>query len=200
MIQQLIDELISYISESGREEEVARVKEKYFWKVGGIFGEEDSFDMRMGTFFEWYIIDRRLGGKSILEEYSETTKDENKKNELLSLRDSVRSIFEVTGSREGRINLRDLKGKKKYVAMTPWGDPYFRKKTLLEVRLLPEDDKFIMSQSYIIHPEKVKKFIVSSLKVAELSKDEDRIINALSIMSFKWEKYRKYKIEDIYKN
>jgi len=200
MIQELFDELIAYISESGREEAVAKAKDDYFREVGGIFGEEDSFDMRMGTFFEWYIIERRIGGKSILEEYAESIEDENKKNELLSLMDGVRSIFEVKGAYEDRIILRDLNGKKKYVAMTPGGAPYFRKKNLLEVRLLSEGGKYIMSQSYILHPEKVKKFIVARFKDDASSKGKDVIINELSIMSFKWEKYRKFKIEDIYKN
>lgn len=199
MIEELIDELISYISVSGREEEVAKVKDDYFSQVGGISGDEDSFDMRMGTFFEWYLIDRRLGGTSILEEYAASIVDGNKEAQFLNLRNGIRSIFEVTGSYEDRLNLRDLNGKKKYVAMTPWGNPYFRKKNLLEVRLIPEGDKFIMSQSYVIHPESVKKFIVARLKEGALCKDKDRIINALSIMSFKWEKFRKFKIEDIYK-
>ncbi len=75
MIQELIDELISYISVSGREEEVARVKSDYFSQAGGLSGDEYSYDMRMGTFFEWYLIDRRLGGTSILEEYLESIVD-----------------------------------------------------------------------------------------------------------------------------
>ena len=200
MIQDLIDELITYISTSGREEEVARVREKFFWEVGGIFGEEDSFDMRIGTFFEWFIIDRRIGGTSILEEYCEKIDDEERKNTFLTMRDSIRSVFEVTGSSSDRLNLRDLNDKKKYVALTPWGSPYFKKKDILEVRLFADGNDLIMSQSYINHPQNVKKYIISRFKDAALSNDKDKVVNELAVMSFKWEKYRKFRIEDIYNN
>ena len=81
MIQDCIDELIEYISTSGRENDVGMAKELYFRGAGGIFGAEESCDMRVGIFLEWYILDRSLGGKTLIEEYIEKVTDADKKTD-----------------------------------------------------------------------------------------------------------------------
>jgi len=199
MIQNLIDEIIEYISSSGREEDVAKAKKEYFSQSGGIFGEEVTYDMRIGTFLEWYIIDRRIGGKSVLEDFVENVDDATKRAEIFKLREGVRSIFEVASVSGDKIKLKDLYGGKKYVVMVPEEGKHFQSKSLLETRVFPEDKKYVISHSHILHPAKMKKFIVSKLKDAAAMDDIGNSINILANMSLRWERFNKYRIEEIYK-
>ena len=200
MIKERIDELVEYISTSGREADVTKVKEEYFRENAGIFGDEESYDMRIGAFLEWYMIDRRIGGKSLLEEYAESLDNLEKREGLLSLRDGLRSIFEVTSVYDDRVYLKDLVGKKKYVVMSPYADKFFKNKNILDCRIFKYDEKrYTMSESYFFHPEKAKKIIVSKLKEAAALDKIGPLLNSMASMSLKWERYRNYRVEDIYK-
>ena len=200
MIKERIDELVEYISSSGREADVAKVKEEYFRENAGIFGDEESYDMRIGAFLEWYMIDRRIGGKSLLEEYAETIDDSEKREGLLSLRDGLHSIFEVTSVYDDRVYLKDIIGRKKYIVMSPYANKFFKNKNILDCRIFKYDEKrYTMSESYIFHPEKAKKIIVSKLKEAAAMDKIGPLLNSMANMSIKWERYRNYRVEDIYK-
>ena len=192
--------MVEYISTSEREADVAKVKEEYFRENAGIFGDEESYDMRIGAFLEWYMIDRRIGGKSLLEEYAESLDNLEKREGLLSLRDGLRSIFEVTSVYDDRVYLKDLVGKKKYIVMLPYANKFFKNKNILDCRIFKYDEKrYTMSESYFFHPEKAKKIIVSKLKEAAAMDKIGPLLNSMASMSLKWERYRNYRVEDIYK-
>ncbi|MDH3973046.1 MAG: hypothetical protein OEV42_02095 [Deltaproteobacteria bacterium] len=199
MIQELIDEVIDYISVSGREEDVAGAKKDYFSQSGGIFGEEVTYDMRIGTFLEWYALDRRKGGQSVVDEYVEKNDDAAKRAEIIKLKEGVRSIFEILRVSGDKIRLKDLYSRKKYTIMVPEGGNHFQAKSLLETRVFPKDKKYIISRYYIMHPAKVKKFIISKLKEGAAKDDLESSINILANMSLRWERFTKYRIEEIYK-
>jgi len=200
MIKERIDELVEYISASGREADVTKVKEEYFRENAGIFGDEESYDMRIGSFLEWYLIDRRIGGKSLLEEYAESVDDPEKREKLLSLRDGLRSIFEVTGTYDDRLYLKDMIGGKKYIVMSPDANKFFKVKNILDCRIFKYDEKrYTMSDSYFFHPEKGKKIILSKLKEAAAMDKVGTLLNSMASMSLKWERYRNFKVEEIYK-
>ena len=199
MLQELIDELIDYISKSGREEDVAGAKEEFFKDAGGLFGEEDSFERRIGAFLEWYIVDRRMGGGSVLEEFTAKVDDEDKKRDLLTIKESIRSIFEVTKVYADKVYLKDLDGGRKYYVFVPGDMNFFKNRNIIETRLFPFNKHYVLSKYYIFHPEKMKKFIAARLKDAAERHDPGTTINRLANMSLKWEKYRNYRIEEIYK-
>jgi len=199
MILDYIDEIIEYISTSGREEDVAGEKKEYFSQSGGLFGEEVTYDMRIGTFLEWYILDRKRGGKSVLEDFLETVDDAAKRAHILKLTEGIRSIFEVVSVSGDKIKLKDLCGGKKYVVLVPEGGKHFQSKSLLETRVFPQEEKYIISRSYIPHPAKMKKFIVSKLKEGAAMDDIHSAINILANMSLRWERFNKYRVEEIYK-
>ena len=200
MIQDCIDELIEYISTSGRENDVGMAKEAYFREGGDIFGDEESYDMRVGTFLEWYVLDRSLGGMTLIEEYIEKVTDADKKEYFESMRNSFRSVFEIRKVEKKGIKVINLKDNSKYLALCSDSTDIFKKGNLLETRLFPFNNECYLSRSYIIHPPEVRKFIVACLKDGVERNDLHFAINSLANMSLKWEKYRNYKVEDIYRN
>lgn len=200
MIQDLINELIAYISGEEKQKEIAAAKEAYFREAGGIYGEEDSYDMRIGTFLDWYIFDRMAGGKSVLEEYLETMEDVARKEEFQKLRENRRSIFEIKKINKEGLYLRDLKDKKKYFARTADFIEGLKKGNLIETRIFPFEREYFMSPAFIFHPEKAKKYIIKSLRDGEFLNNLGQVIISLANKSLKWERFRNYKVEDIYKD
>ena len=199
MINDMMDELVAYISDSGREGEVATSKGEYFRDAGGLFGDEDTYPMRIGAFLEWFVLDKQTGGKTLIEEYLGKMEDEERRAAFSPLEHSIRSIFEVRRVDADGLHLRDMKDGKKYRALSTGVLEMFKKGCIVEARLFPEGDRYHLSTSCIFHPEKVKKFILAEMKEAAISDDMGPLINRLSAMSLKRERYSNYDLARIYK-
>jgi hypothetical protein len=199
MIQELLAELTDYLSHSGREEDLAEAKASYFNEAGGLFGDEQTYDMRIANFLEWYIFDRRLGGVTFIEAFILRISDDGKRKAFQELGQGIRSIFEIKKVSKASISFKDLKDGKKYVAQPLAGVDGFDKGAIMDARLLPQDNNLYLSPSYLFHHEGSKKFIMRKIKDALKSQDLTAALTSLANMSLKWEKYRNYKAEDIYK-
>ncbi len=199
MINDKMDELVAYISSSDREGEVAKAKAEYFKEAGGLFGDEDSYHMRIGCFLEWFVLDRQAGGKTLVGEYVGKMDEGEKKAAFKALENSIRSLFEVRRVDAGGLHLRDMKDGKKYRALSTGMLEMFKKGNIVEARLFPEEDLYYLSPSCIFHPEKVKKFILAEMKKAVLRDDIGTALNTLSVMSLKREHYSNYDLGRIYK-
>lgn len=199
MIQDLLSEITDYLSQSGKEEKLAEAKAAYYKKAGGLFGDEESYDMRIANFLEWFVFDRRLGGVTVFEKFLQEILDEEKNSAFQELEKGVRSIFEITKVSKDSITLKDMKDGKKYVASVLAGIEGFNKGEIMDARLLPQNNCYYLSPSYIYHHKGSKKFISAMVKDAHNRQDLITALTSLANMSLKWEKYRNYKAEDIYK-
>lgn len=199
MIADLISELTEYISIIGKEDDLVSAKKTYFKDTAGLFGDEECFDTRIANFLEWYIFDRRMGGINLLEEFIKDIDDEDKKKLFHELTRGVRSVFEIKKISKDTITFKDLKDGNKYVAFVPSGVDGFKKGEIIDARLLPQSDHYSLSASYLFHHGGSKKFITAMVKDAYGRKDLTSALTTLANMSLKWEKYRNYKAEDIYK-
>lgn len=199
MIDALIDKLTAYISESGREADISEARAVYFRDSGSLHGDEATYDMRSANFLEWYIFDRTAGGKTFLEAYIDTIEDPEKKKVYESLKDGIRSVFELKKADDKLAHLTDLRNGKRYFAVPLCGMVGLNRGELLDARILPYEDKYYLTGSYIVHPNKVKKFIVQMIKDADNRSDMGSALRMLANMSLKWERFRNYHLEDIYK-
>ncbi len=198
VIEDLLNELIDYISTSGREEDAANAKERFFSDAGGLLDDENSYDTRVASFLEWYVFDRSMGGKTIFEEFIEGLPEGRKKELFQRLRGNVRSIFDVRKVEAKGIHLRDLRDGRKYFAECEEDAMIFEKGNIIDARLLPCDGGYHLSRSYVFHPPEARKFIIAALREAESRGEINGTINTLAVMSLKVEKYRSYKVEMVY--
>ncbi|MBE9504816.1 MAG: hypothetical protein IME96_11640, partial [Proteobacteria bacterium] len=198
MIQELLAELTDYLSQTGREEDLAEAKATYFKESGGLFGDEQSYDMRIANFLEWYIFDRRLGGSTLIDDFIIAISDDEKRKAFQELGQGVRSIFEIKKVSKDSISFKDLKDGKKYVALALTGVDGFNKGAIIDARLLPQNNHLYLSSSCLFHHEGSKKFITAMIKDAYKRQELTAALTSLANMSLKWEKYRNYKAEDIY--
>ena len=199
MIQDLLAELTDYLSQRGLEEDLAEAKAAYYKDAAGLFGDEQSYDMRIANFLEFYIFDRRMGGVTVIEEFILRISDDEKRKAFQELGQGVRSIFGIKKVSKDSISFKDLKDGKKYLALTLTGVDGFNKGAIVDARLLPQNNHLYLSASCLFHHEGSKKFITAMIKDAYKRRDLTAALTTLANMSLKWEKYRNYKAEDIYK-
>ena len=198
-VEELIEKLTDYISESGREGDISDARASYFRDSGSLHGDEATYDMRIANFLEWYIFDRTAGGKTLLEDFLGSIEDSEERKIYGNLKNGVRTVFELKKADDELAHLVDLRNGKRYLAVPLCGMAGLNRGDLLDGRLLPYGDKYYLTGSYIVHPLKAKKFIVKMIKDAENRQDMGSALRQLANMSLKWERFRNYHLEDIYK-
>lgn len=198
IVQELVEELTAYITESGREKDVAAATVDYYRDSGALFGDEENYDMRVANFLEWYIFDRTVGGKTLLEEFFEGIEDGERKKLFEDLGRGVRTVFELRKADEKMVHLRDLRDGKRYSTIPTCGVEGLSKGDIIDARLFCLKNQYYLSGSYIFHPPNMKKFITSLIKEADGRQDLNSALRMLANMSLKWERFRNYHVEDIY--
>jgi len=199
MVDKLIDRLTSYISESGREDDISRARAVYFRDSGSLHGDEATYDMRSANFLEWYIFDRTAGGKTLLEVFVDNIEDLEEKRIYGELKEGVRTVFELKKADEELAQLTDLRNGKPYSAVPLCGMAGLGRGDLLDARILPCEGRYYLTGSYIVHPHKAKKLIVRMIRDADNRQDMGSALRTLANMSLKWERFRNYRLEDIYR-
>jgi len=199
MVDKLIDRLISYISESGREGDISAARASYFRDSGSLHGDEATYDMRSANFLEWYIFDRTVGGRTLLEVFVDNIEDLEEKKVYGELKEGVRTVFELKKFDDELARLADLRNGKRYLAIPLSGMAGLSSGDLLDGRILPYKGKYYLTGSYIVHPLRAKKFIVKMIKDADNRQDMGSALRMLANMSLKWERFRNYHLEDIYR-
>jgi hypothetical protein len=199
MVEDLIDKLTTHISESGREGDISEARAVYFSDAGSLHGDEATYDMRIANFLEWYIFDRTTGGKTFLDDFIDFLEDPEEKKIYGNLKGGVRTVFEIKKVDDDLAQFIDLRNGKRYFAVPLCSMAGLSRGELIDARLLPNEDKYYLTGSYIVHPNKTKKFIVNMLKDADNRQDMGSALRMLANMSLKWERFRNYRLEDIYK-
>lgn len=197
--------LQEYIGRAELAEEISRAKKGYFEQIGSPREGEAFLEMRLTSFIEWFIFDRKIDRKNMtpvalfLKERSEQLTDQEK--ELLeSLRNSVHSLFKVKKKKDGKAVIRDLFSGKKYknVEGLP---PSLSKGDVAEARIVPmPGGGFHFTDAYCYHPPRSHRFLVQELKRARKNGDDlEGLLRQFMSMSSKWERYPRMKLAEIYK-
>src|SRR6478672_3288080 len=71
--QPLLDELIAFASAESRKDDLLAAKADYFKLTGEVFEDDTIFELRMASFLDYYLFDRKnpASGKSPAEELLE---------------------------------------------------------------------------------------------------------------------------------
>ncbi|MCC6808643.1 MAG: hypothetical protein IT381_14560, partial [Deltaproteobacteria bacterium] len=64
MFQPYLDKLSAFVATPEFQAELQSARKDYFERTGEVFETDDAFDMRMASFLEWFIFDRKLDGKA----------------------------------------------------------------------------------------------------------------------------------------
>lgn len=197
------DRLIEIVATEDKADDILKAKEE-FWKLTGkVHGDEPSFEARMSSFFDWYLLDRKVDGKTPLESFMLqcAVGNETNKETYRDFMNNIHSIFIVKGIISDGIKVRDLFTKNYYFLNTEDMALGFYKNAVFEGRILPSKGGFYLSPALCFHPKDSRKMIKYVLKKARKAGETNilPLIHRLAYMNYKWETYRNIKVEEIYK-
>ena len=210
---QFFSKMLNVMTSEPFTNELKKARTEYTKVAGEVFEDDKSFEMRMNSFLEWYILDRPISSKNktplllYLDEYNNSFSDEESEF-LHGIKNNIHSIFEVKGQKKEFIRIKDLLMMERYNVSEDNSHFSFRKGDIVEARLLPFREKYFFSNAFCFHPQKIGKFIKSELKKIHLQKggggqSENKIIKdfiqRLSYMNLKWERARQIDANDIYR-
>ncbi len=193
MFTEQFEKLASWATSETFQEELALARKTYFDVSGKVHEEDDSFDVRMTAFSEYYLFDHVLetdhaGRRPVeryLDEHAETLTTEDR-SVLRGLCRTRLGLFEVRKLKDIDLRVRDLLTgddlevhERRRLAGVEKGD-------LVQTRLVPYKENLIFGRAFIYHPREVRKVLIKAAKVRRKSgvldepRDREHFLSLLS--------------------
>jgi len=208
--QEYFDKLTQIMTAEPFGEGLKTARMEYKKVAGEVFEDDKSFEMRMTSFIEWYLLDRSVNPRNkppikiyldeIAPYFAEGLNDEEKEF-LHGFLNNIHSIFEVKGQKKEFIKIQDLFSMEKYLVAGDNTHLSFRKGDVLEARIFPVKGNYLFTNAFCFHPQKAYKFIKGELKKIKKTGDgniKDFILR-ISYMNLKYERARGIDAKEIYR-
>ena len=203
--QPYLDQLIAFASAEPRKLELLAAKAEYFQLTGEVFEDDKSFEMRMASFLDFYLFDRKhpMAGKTPAEEFYEQKVHAVSAEEASAFRsftETLHGLFEMRKAGGKTLRLRELFSAKDYDVTERRQMAGLEKGDILEARLIPLQGHLLFSGAFCYHPKLVSKLIRQEVKRRKHGADANP-------QAFAWEcakralqvdRYRKIGVEKIY--
>lgn len=205
---ELIDRLTLFFTSDRFREDVASGKKEFFDEAGVMDEENQSFEMRMTQFLEWYLFTRPLAGVGLtptqyalqVPEFQMNSEERPAFENLANVR---HGLFEFLKIRGDDIHIKDLFLNKKVVIHDSPIRIGFSRDEIFDARLVPDGERFRFSRAFCFHPAEAGKFILTEVKKLRKAEDrarEEAFMLRLLKMRYKYEQYRHLKLEYVYTN
>lgn len=203
--QPYLDQLIAFASAEPRKPELLSAKAEYFQLTGEVFEDDKSFEMRMASFLEFYLFDRKhpTAGKTPAEELYEQKWRIVSAEEASSFRsftETLHGLFEMRRAGRKTLRLRELFSGKDYDVTERRHLAGLEKGDILEARLIPLRGYLLFSGAFCYHPKEASKLIRAEVKRRKNGTEANP-------QAFAWEcakralhadRYRQIAVEKIY--
>ena len=167
--QPYLDQLIAHASSEERKPDLLAAKAEYFQRTGEVFEDDKQFEMRMASFLDYYLFDRKRpeSGKTPAEEFLEAHAAAGDAAEMSAYRaftETAHGLFEVRKIKPGIVRLRELFGGKEFDVTERRHTVGLEKGDILEARLIPFDGALVFSAAFCFHPREAVKAIKKEVK------------------------------------
>jgi len=167
--QPYLDQLIAHASAEERKPDLLSAKAEYFQRTGEIFEDDKQFEMRMASFLDYYLFDRRQAesGRTPAEEFLDARSAAGDAAEVAAFRaftETVHGLFEVRKIKPGVVRLRELFGGKEFDVTERRHTVGLEKGDIIEARLIPFDGALVFSAAFCFHPREAVKAIKKEVK------------------------------------
>jgi hypothetical protein len=205
MFQPHIDRLITFVSGPDFQAELQTAKREYFEQTGEVFETDDAFEMRMASFLEWFLFDRKLSTQPLTPaelylERSMQTVDEQDRIVLRNFAHTVHSLFEVGKLKPDTMHMKDLFSGKSHPVFERRKPVGIDTGDIVEARLiLTPDNKLMFSPAFCFHPREAKKAILKLVKAhKKAGLDVQSMLFKLSYLRLKVDRYKHVTADKIY--
>jgi hypothetical protein len=205
VFQPYLDKLSAFVSELEFQPELQRARKDYFDQTGEVFETDDAFEMRMASFLEWFIFDRKMEGATATpaELYVERVGPQMTEQERIVYRNfshSIHGLFEVGKLKPETMVMKDLftgKAHSVYERRKPVG---IDSGDIVEARLIQTpENKLMFSPSFCFHPRDAKKAILKLVKAhKKAGADPVPLIFKLAYLRLKVDRYKHVTPEKLY--
>lgn len=198
--------LLQFVAQEKRYNNELKIAKEEFEKfAGAIFETDRSYDARINSFHNWYILDRTLVGrkKTPLEYFLEYNANSLSKPELKNyeeLRDNVHSVFQLIKIARGKTLVRDLATGKKYQIAGSAQTDSMDKGALFNSRVFRHDGTYYFSNYFLQHPGAVWKQVQKQAKRVRKGKGDSKpFLFLLVLFQSRFDQYKQMEPGKIYR-
>jgi hypothetical protein len=203
--QPYLDQLTAFASTEERKPDLLAAKEEYFQRTGEVFEDDKQFEMRMASFLDFYLFDRKRpgSGRTPAEEFFALRAAANDPAEAAfrSFTETLHGLYEVRKILPGTIRLRELFSGKDYDVTERRHPVGLEKGDILEARMIPFDGALVFSTAFCFHPREAVKAIKKEVKRRKKELPDaapSDLTWEAAKRAMKTERYRQIAVEKIY--
>lgn len=185
--------------------EMTLAKQEFEAFAGPIHETDRSYDARINSFHNWYILDRPLASHGVTPlnyfiEYNANTLAERELTHYRELRANLHSVFELVKPLEGRTRLRDLVTGKKYDVEGTEHTQFVDRGALFNSRLFRHGQAHYLSNYVLMHPGAVYRLIrAEARKVRKARGDPKGFLFRLVLYQSRYDQYKQMEPRNIYR-
>jgi hypothetical protein len=185
--------------------EMSLAKEEFEAVVGPIYETDRTYDARINSFHNWYILDRPLGAKGLTPlnyfiDYNANTLPESELTHYRELRANVHSVFELGKFLPSKTRLRDLVTGKRYDVEGTEHTQFLDKGALFNTRVFRHGAAYYVSNYFLLHPPVVAKLIRAQVKKVRKAKDDPKaLLFRLVLFQGRFDQYKQMEPRNIYR-
>ena len=186
MFLEELNKILARIAESYNPDEISEIKKNYQTLSGAIFDDDRSYESRLASFLEWFVLERIIpdSTETALELFIRTNRDSTPPELLRIYKDftkSIHGIFILKKFADDAVTVHNLLDDKKYKVSEAYGKSIFQKNDVFEGRIFPHFDKIHFTGSFWFHPPKSTGFIKSKIKI--LRRAQKKTYDEMTILS-----------------
>ena len=164
------EEMVRFASEGQLNAELRQAKAEYVERTGELFESDASFERRLASFLEWYVLDRPVSfepqhtpAQMYIAAHADKV-DALELQRMQGLTKSILSLFEFKRAKAEHMQVVDLLTGEKHQAFERRKPAGLEPSDILEARLVPYDDKVVFAEAFGFAPREARRAILKATK------------------------------------
>lgn len=201
--------LLEYAGQSSLHEELTRAREDYIDRTGPLFESDPSFEHRLTSFLEWFLLDRTLTSnpttKPVDLYLSESTPDvlQEQGESIKALAQSRIELMEFRRWKDGQGRFKDLIRKGRWVLDMPEIPLGLESGDVVAGRVVGSRESAYLLESLTLFPKGARKLITKAAKPYRASTlgvtEQVDFIHRLTFLANRGERYGHVDSREIFK-
>lgn len=206
MDSQYFNNLLQFVAQEERyNSELTLAKEEFERFAGAIFATDRSYDARINSFHNWYILDRPLREQGVTPqqyfvEYNANTLAENELQRYRELGSNLHSLFELVKFVKNKTRVKDLITGIKYDIEGIEQTEAMDRGLLFNTRIFRHERFYYFSNYFLLHPSVVSREIRDEAKKTRKKKEDPKqFLFNLVLYQSRYDQYKQMEPSKIYR-